>query len=72
MATATIQVSCPLCTFCECSTNVKWNGLAVNGRGYNYGNSDVWQDAPVLTGSTKFEPLSDVKSIMITGGAGFM
>ena len=32
----------------------------------------VWKDAPVLTGSTKFEPLPDVKNIMITGGAGFM
>lgn len=33
---------------------------------------DVWQEAPVLTGSTKFEPRPDVKNIMITGGAGFM
>ncbi|KAM7200259.1 putative dtdp-d-glucose-dehydratase [Rhypophila sp. PSN 637] len=32
----------------------------------------VWQDAPILTGSTKFEPLPDVKNIMITGGAGFI
>jgi len=32
----------------------------------------VWQDAPVLTGTTKFEPLPDVKNIMVTGGAGFM
>jgi len=32
----------------------------------------VWKDAPVLVGSTKFEPLPDVKNIMITGGAGFM
>lgn len=32
----------------------------------------VWKDAPVLTGSTEFEPLPDVKNIMITGGAGFM
>lgn len=32
----------------------------------------VWKDAPVLTGSTKYEPLPDVKNIMITGGAGFM
>ena len=35
----------------------------------NYG---VWKDAPILTGTTKFEPLPDVKNIMITGGAGFM
>jgi hypothetical protein len=32
----------------------------------------LWQEAPILTGSTKFEPLPDVKNIMITGGAGFM
>jgi hypothetical protein len=32
----------------------------------------VWKDAPILTGSTKYEPLPDVKNIMITGGAGFM
>ncbi|ORY59080.1 dtdp-glucose-dehydratase [Pseudomassariella vexata] len=32
----------------------------------------VWNEAPVLTGTTKFEPLSDVKNIMITGGAGFI
>ncbi|KAI0552914.1 dtdp-glucose-dehydratase [Xylaria curta] len=32
----------------------------------------VWKEAPVLTGSTKFEPLTDVKNIMITGGAGFI
>jgi dTDP-glucose 4,6-dehydratase len=32
----------------------------------------VWKEAPVLIGTTKFEPLPDVKNIMITGGAGFM
>ncbi|KAL2015512.1 hypothetical protein VTK56DRAFT_5350 [Thermocarpiscus australiensis] len=32
----------------------------------------VWQEAPVLIGTTKFEPLPDVKNIMVTGGAGFM
>jgi hypothetical protein len=34
--------------------------------------SDIWKHAPVLIGTTKFEPRSDVKNIMITGGAGFM
>jgi len=33
---------------------------------------DIWQHAPILTGSTKFEPQQDVKNIMITGGEGFM
>jgi hypothetical protein len=32
----------------------------------------VWKEAPVLIGTTKFEPLPDVKNIMVTGGAGFM
>jgi len=32
----------------------------------------IWKEAPVLKGSTQFEPLPDVKNIMITGGAGFM
>lgn len=31
-----------------------------------------WEESPIFTGSTKFEPLPDVKNIMITGGAGFM
>lgn len=44
-----------------------------NGRSASFFQDfGVWQDAPVLTGSTKFEPLPDVKNIMITGGAGFM
>jgi dTDP-glucose 4,6-dehydratase len=34
--------------------------------------TDVWKHAPVLIGTTKFEPRPDVKNIMITGGAGFM
>ncbi|KAF4949929.1 hypothetical protein FGADI_8530 [Fusarium gaditjirri] len=33
---------------------------------------DIWQHAPILTGSTKFEPQQDVKNIMITGGEGFI
>lgn len=35
-------------------------------------DADIWQDAPVLIGSTRFEPRADTKNIMITGGAGFM
>ncbi|KAJ4104019.1 hypothetical protein NW760_010694 [Fusarium oxysporum] len=33
---------------------------------------DIWQHAPISTGSTKFEPQQDVKNIMITGGEGFI
>jgi dTDP-glucose 4,6-dehydratase len=44
-----------------------------NNMHYNFlQDADVWQGAPILTGSTKFEPHPDVKNIMITGGAGFM
>ncbi|KAK6950286.1 hypothetical protein Daesc_008612 [Daldinia eschscholtzii] len=32
----------------------------------------IWKQAPILTGSTKFDTLPDVKNIMITGGAGFI
>ncbi|KAK6351885.1 hypothetical protein TWF718_005030 [Orbilia javanica] len=32
----------------------------------------TWREAPLLSGSTKFEPLPDVHNIMITGGAGFI
>lgn len=38
----------------------------------SYFKDELWQHAPVLTGSTCFEPLSDAKNILVTGGAGFM
>lgn len=31
-----------------------------------------FKESPIFTGSTKYEPLPDVKNILITGGAGFM
>jgi hypothetical protein len=37
-----------------------------------YVKDDLWRQAPVLIGSTKFERLADAKNILITGGAGFM
>jgi hypothetical protein len=43
-----------------------------NGRGKFYEDLGVWKKAPLLKGTTQFEPLPDVKNIMITGGAGFM
>ena len=33
---------------------------------------ELWKQAPILIGSTNFEPLPDAKNILITGGAGFM
>jgi hypothetical protein len=38
----------------------------------SYLADDVWKQAPVLKGTTNFEPRSDVKNILVTGGAGFM
>jgi hypothetical protein len=32
----------------------------------------LWKTAPMLTGQTSFEPLPDVRNIMVTGGEGFM
>ncbi|KAL6414790.1 dTDP-D-glucose 4,6-dehydratase [Ilyonectria robusta] len=52
------------------STHEPANGL-VNGHHYVQ-DVNVWKKAPVLTGTTKFEPRPDVKNIMVTGGAGFM
>jgi hypothetical protein len=37
-----------------------------------YVKQEIWKQAPILAGSTKFEPLHDVQNILITGGAGFM
>ncbi|KAF2218088.1 hypothetical protein CERZMDRAFT_92707 [Cercospora zeae-maydis SCOH1-5] len=31
-----------------------------------------WKDAPLLTGHTSFEPLPDVRNILVTGGEGFI
>ncbi|KAH7372275.1 hypothetical protein BKA66DRAFT_468601 [Pyrenochaeta sp. MPI-SDFR-AT-0127] len=38
----------------------------------SYVKEELWRQAPVFTGSTKFEPLPDAKGILITGGAGFI
>ncbi|KAI0390022.1 dtdp-glucose-dehydratase [Xylariaceae sp. FL0594] len=56
------------------STNGVHGTAATNGKKPDRFFSDhgVWKDAPVFVGSTKFEPLPDVKNIMITGGAGFI
>ncbi|KAF7193544.1 dTDP-D-glucose 4,6-dehydratase [Pseudocercospora fuligena] len=35
-------------------------------------DADIWQDAPLLTGRTNFQPREDVRNILVTGGAGFM
>lgn len=54
-----------------CCTWLTWNTTGASAPNFfeEYG---LWKDAPILTGTTKFEPLPDVKNIMITGGSGFM
>ncbi|KAK3357675.1 hypothetical protein B0T25DRAFT_166530 [Lasiosphaeria hispida] len=53
--------------------NSPQNSFAVNGRRQSFFEDfGIWKEAPVFTGTTKFEPLPDVKNIMITGGAGFI
>jgi len=34
--------------------------------------TEIWKEAPILKGTTKFEPLPDVRNILVTGGQGFM
>ncbi|KAF2850686.1 NAD(P)-binding protein [Plenodomus tracheiphilus IPT5] len=38
----------------------------------SYVQQELWKQAPVLVGSTKFEPLANTKNILVTGGAGFI
>ncbi|KAK2672140.1 hypothetical protein RAB80_012219 [Fusarium oxysporum f. sp. vasinfectum] len=54
------------------SDQPRTNGDASVGINNHSKQSDIWKHAPVLIGTTKFEPRSDVKNIMITGGAGFI
>ncbi|KAH0012886.1 dTDP-glucose 4,6-dehydratase, partial [Aureobasidium melanogenum] len=35
-------------------------------------HASIWEDAPFLQGSTRFEPQAEINNIMITGGAGFI
>jgi dTDP-glucose 4,6-dehydratase len=35
-------------------------------------DDECWKNAPLLKGTTHFEPVPGMKTIMITGGAGFM
>ncbi|KAL7948263.1 hypothetical protein V8C42DRAFT_313956 [Trichoderma barbatum] len=44
----------------------------MNGHRSYFQEPEIWQQAPVLAGTTQFEPRSDVRNIMITGGAGFI
>jgi len=38
----------------------------------SYVEPQLWKQAPVLIGSTRFEPLTSTKNILVTGGAGFI
>lgn len=61
---ATDQSGNPLAHMCE-------EG-GPNGASKYSQDIDIWKQAPVLKGTTAFEPRPEVKNIMVTGGAGFM
>lgn len=46
------------------------NSTILNPR--SYVAEELSKQAPVFTGSTKFEALQDAHNILVTGGAGFM
>ncbi|KAF2705040.1 NAD(P)-binding protein [Pleomassaria siparia CBS 279.74] len=46
------------------------NSTILNPR--SYVTADLWKQAPVLKGNTRFEPLTDARNILVTGGAGFI
>lgn len=67
------SVNCTVGVIERCLTEVLHTApVDKNGEANFFEDFGVWKNAPILTGSTKFEPLPDVKNIMITGGAGFM
>ena len=37
-----------------------------------FADDGLWREAPMLTGEGSFDPLPDVRNILVTGGEGFM
>lgn len=37
-----------------------------------FADDGLWREAPLLTGQDSFDPLPDVRNILVTGGEGFM
>jgi hypothetical protein len=37
-----------------------------------FSDDGLWKSAPLLTGEGSFDPLPDVRNILVTGGEGFM
>ncbi|KAL1603494.1 hypothetical protein SLS60_005081 [Paraconiothyrium brasiliense] len=46
------------------------NSTVLNPRSYL--TEDLWEQAPILTGTTHFDPRDDARNILVTGGAGFI
>ncbi|KAJ4345207.1 uncharacterized protein N0V89_011336 [Didymosphaeria variabile] len=46
------------------------NSTVLNPRSYL--TEDLWKQAPILTGTTQFDPREDARNILVTGGAGFI
>jgi len=58
----------------ETSTGYKLTDSAAQSRLESrfFVDDGLWREAPLLTGQGQFEPLPDVKNILVTGGEGFM
>lgn len=61
-----------VCLVSDSGAGIKNLASKVNGHRKYRQDVDVWKEAPILIGTTKFEPRPEVKNIMVTGGAGFM
>ncbi|KAF2758509.1 NAD(P)-binding protein [Pseudovirgaria hyperparasitica] len=46
--------------------------VQVDVEGHLFDDNGLWREAPVFKGTTKFDPLPDMKNILVTGGAGFI
>ncbi|OQN97232.1 hypothetical protein B0A48_16774 [Cryoendolithus antarcticus] len=52
-----------------------WNQsvrTSLDSRFLRFRDEGIWHSAPLLTGQTCFEPLPDVRNILVTGGEGFI
>ena len=59
------------CIFDYCDTQLTASAPSALDSRFFIDNGD-WKTAPILKGQGSFTPISRVKNILITGGAGFM
>ncbi|KAL5373719.1 hypothetical protein PMIN03_009224 [Paraphaeosphaeria minitans] len=63
-------VESPECVLSPAGLKHRRDSTVLNPRSYL--TEDLWKQAPVLTGTTRFEPREDARNILVTGGAGFI